>query len=167
MTDQSSAPGGSPRPISASPQIQVEEILRYLDQHRGLYTEDALVAAVRGQGYPETAITEAVERARALEGVGPGRARTRSAVLGAYLVTYLLLSLGMLANGNGGGIIILSGSLGIAAVFAVILLNGRQRTDPKSQGMLAALVLIPVLMLAGVAGLCLSTGMPLGPYSIF
>ena len=147
--------------------MQEEEILRYLEQHRGRYTEDALVAVIRAQGYPETVITAAVERARALEGLGPARARTRSAVLGAYVVTFALLSLGMLANGNGGGIIVLAISLGIVGIFAAILLNGRQRTDPQRQGMLAALVLIPVLMLAGVAGLCLATGMPITNYSLF
>ena len=123
--------------------------------------------AARDRGYPEDVLEEARARARARTAAAPARQRARRWVLLAYLITFALLTAGMLASENSRqygaayiGTVVLAVTLGVALLLSLWWLRWRGSRDPSGAGV-AGLLSLPVLLLVGVAGSCLATGLPI------
>jgi hypothetical protein len=90
----------------------------------------------------------------------PIRSRARVIVLVAYGLVWLAFAAVFLGRSTGYGTgpllqVILSGALVFALLLSLVWIGGH-RTDPSRAGRaLVALLVVPVVLLVGVAGLCL------------
>jgi hypothetical protein len=147
---------------------QLGVVTTYFESNRGSFTEDALVQAARAQGYSDDVVDEARLRARANEASGPIRHRARRWIQVAYLVTFAVLAIGMLANESQrymGSLIwfaflALALTLGFALLASFAWLRGR-RTVGVGPGGIVLLLSVPVVLLVTVAGLCVASGLPI------
>jgi hypothetical protein len=126
----------------------------YVDANAGRFTDEAITAELEKAGYAQDAIRAALAEA-ASRGLGPApTGRAVKLILGAYVVTFAILSLGMLANAGGfsgqympdaaGGIAILGASLGVAFVASLFWISSRR---------LFAIVVAVILGLVGVGSI--------------
>ncbi len=163
------APAPSPDPGIATPTgshpERVSTVVRYLESNRDRFTEDALVQAARDAGYPDDVLDEARARARAGAAVAPVRQRARRWILRAYLITFALLTVGMVASEASRqygaayiGAVVLAGSLGLALLISLGWLRWLGHRVEHSVGVFLS---VPVLLLVLVAGSCLATGLPI------
>ena len=171
MTD-TPEPSGSgapadPAAVGARTQANLEA---YLTTNGASYTEEALRAAARTAGYPDAVIDAAFTRVTARAASAPVRARARSIVLGAYLITFLVLTFGM-ATSNAAAIgiagAILAVTLGIA--LAISLWVVRRSTGHGADAglmVITGMLAVPMILLVIVAGLCVATGLPFNPSRI-
>lgn len=146
---------------------QLGLVTRYFESNRARFTEDALVEAARAQGYPEDVVEEARLRARAYEASGPIRHRARRWIQIAYLLTFAVLTTGMLvseyAQRSGSsyvGTAVLTVTLGLALLVSLAWLRGL-RTIGVGPGGIVVLLSVPVVLLVTVAGLCVASGLPI------
>ena len=198
------------RSPSEPPQPSVVEA--YVREHAGRFTDDAIYATLVGAGHPPDEVRAALA---AVQQPAPTAPRAIRAILGAYFVVFLLLSIGMLLNSRpagylmpagAGGIAILgiglaaafglsliwiasrrafivlaavvvglgflssfSGSVSnlqlvlVAAVIGVVLFAASRGAAAGSRGQtsMAVLLVVPILLLLGVAGLCVASGLPI------
>jgi hypothetical protein len=171
------APEPSPAAPTPDPRIatptgghaeRVATVLRYLESNRERFTEDALLRAARDAGYPDEVLDEARARARAGAAAAPVRQRARRWVLIAYLLTFGLLTTGMLvseyARRYGAAYIatgVLAATLGIALFISLWWVRRQGRNVEQSTAGMALLLSLPVLLLVVVTGSCLATGLPI------
>jgi predicted small integral membrane protein len=144
-------------------------VTKYLEANRARFTEEALVEAARAQGYPEDVVEEARLRARANEASAPIRHRARRWIQAAYLVTFAVLTIGMLASEYAQrssssyiGTAVLAVTLGIALFVSLAWLRrrGGGTVGDRPVGMVI-LLSVPIVLLVAVAGLCVATGLPI------
>ena len=134
----------------------------YVETNIDRYSADALVAAALAAGYPEPEVMAAIEAAAKRRRGGNVNERARWLVYGAYLVTYLLLSAGLLIPPESvpldlgwGAWYVLTGAAGLAFLVSFRVM-GRATTT-------AAVLGVPLVLLVIVGGLCVyTTGTPLG-----
>lgn len=108
----------------------------YVDANSGLFTDDAITAELTRAGYPREDIAAALADAAVRRLGGPPTGRAVRTILVAYVVTFAILSLGMLANSGmsrdhllpdaSGGIAILAGGLLVAFVASLIWIASRR-----------------------------------------
>ena len=166
------APAPAPDPRIVTPTgghaERVSTVVRYLEKNRDKFTEDALVRAARDAGYPDDVLEEARARARAGAAGAPVRQRARRWVLVAYLLTFAVLTAGMLASESarryGGAYIaavVLAVALGLGLAVSLWWLR-RLGSNVKPSAAGAVLLLsLPAVLLVVVAGSCLATGLPI------
>jgi hypothetical protein len=166
------APASSPDQLIVTPTgghaERVSTVARYLETNRDRFTEDALIMAARDRGYPDDVLEEARARARASGTAAPVRQRARRWVLIAYLLTFAVLTVGMLASEYSRsygaayiGAVVLAGALGIALLVSLGWLRWQGGKVGQSAAGAAVLLSIPVVLLVVVAGSCLATGLPI------
>ena len=147
---------------------RVKTVARYLESNRDRFTEDALVRAARDAGYPDDVLEEARGRARASAAAAPITQRARRWILIAYLLTFAVLTIGMLASESaqryGGayiGTVVLAGTLGLAYLISKAWLRWQGSDVDRSVTGAVVLLSVPVVLLVVVAGSCLATGLPI------
>jgi len=151
--------------VTSDPTHRVRRLTEYFADNQASMTHEALGRQASAKGYSEAEIeaaSAAAEARRAPDAAARGRARR--VILGLYLVTYLVLSAGMLlSNAFYGlapiGILILGVSLAIALAISLSWIR-RQHLDAGHDGAMATLAALPLVLLVGVAGLCLYTTAP-------
>jgi polyferredoxin len=153
----------------ASRGFQVSRLVEYIETNRAGFTEEVLVDSARRGGYPEDVIEEARVRARAREASEPTRRRARRWILVAYLVTFAVLTLGMLASPYAGqygagyiGTIILAVTLVLGFLLSMGWLGWRAgKASVEAGASLVVFLTVPVILLVAVAGMCVATGLPI------
>jgi hypothetical protein len=148
----------------------VEAAFAWLRGHQATFTRDALASGLRDAGYSEAEIAAAFERLDR-EAIEPAtqdlRSRAAAILVIAFLGTWLVLVLRMIAIGGTGGFV------GLAAVIlgAILLVIGAisfagiessSRLRKGTTGALVAILAVPFVLLVIVAGLCVATTSPLG-----
>jgi hypothetical protein len=133
MTDPGSAPGSGGQ---AEPPAGTTELEAYIRANRTTFTEEALRREALAAGYPAADVDATLVATREV-GVPASGGRAAGRIFVAYLVTYLILVLGMLVNpaiSNGSsfidvrglGIVILSMALGVGFVGSLIWIASRR-----------------------------------------
>jgi hypothetical protein len=141
------------------------ELERYFADNQATTSEEALSAAARSAGHSDEAIAKAWARVRANEVAAPVRKQARSIVLWAYIATFVVLLAGMIINnpttaGGGGIVLMIALALGLGLSRFMVRV-----ADPGAA--LAVILAGPVIVLVIVAGLCVATGLPIRPFSLF
>jgi hypothetical protein len=131
----------------------------YLARHGTTYTSEALGQAAREAGFTEDEIARATERVRAAETLRPIRNQARWIVVGAYALVWDLFATVYLTRQNTFGTGFMLQVVLTAALLLVLLVGllwvARVRPDPTRTGRaLLILLVVPVVLLVGVAGLC-------------
>jgi hypothetical protein len=131
----------------------------YLARHGTTYTSEALGQAAREAGFTEDEIARATERVRAAETLRPIRNQARWIVVGAYALVWVLFATVYLTRQNTFGTGFMLQVVLTAALLLVLLVGllwvARVRPDPTRTGRaLLILLVVPVVLLVGVAGLC-------------
>ncbi len=154
-------PDNQPRPEA------VDAAIAWLRGHQATFTRDALASGLRDAGYSEAEIAAAFERAAIEPAPRDLRSRAAAILIVAFLGTWLVLVLRMIAMAGTGGFV------GMAAVIlgAILLVIGAisfagiessSRLRKGSTGMLIGILAVPFVLLVIVAGLCVATTGPLG-----
>ena len=160
MNDQPPAPQEA---ASGGPKVprNLDVLADWILQQRGAFTDGALERSALDAGYSP----EEYARAVALAGVRPAmrsiKSVARRAVLAAYGLVWLAFAVVFLVQEttsyyvNGGFLqLVLSISLGIALAISFLAISlGRPDPDRRSRAV-AILLVVPVILLVGVAGLC-------------
>ena len=148
--------------MTSDPTDRVRKLTEYFADNQASTTHEALGRQASAKGYTEAEIGAASAAAEARrEPDAAARSRARRVILGLYLVTYLVLIAGMLTSnapyGAGAiGIPILTVVLAVALAISLLWIRGRH-LDAGHEGVMATLVAVPLVLLVGVAGLCLYT----------
>jgi hypothetical protein len=158
---QATVPGQAPAP---DPDRPSEGLRDYFRANRDRFTADALDDAARAAGYGDEMIAAAHAAIGRGDAATATKARARSAVLVAYLATYVVLVALMLYNDRthyGQSVIssiVLTVFLGTALVISLDLI-GRARAGGSVS--LRGLIAVPLVLLVAVAGVCLWSGEPI------
>jgi hypothetical protein len=148
----------------------VEAALAWLRGHEATFTRDALASGLRDAGYSEAEIAAAFGRLdrEALE-PAPRDLRSRAAAIlvVAFLGTWLVLVLRMIAVAGTGGFVpvaavILGTILLVIGAISFVGIESSSRLRTGTTGVLVAILAIPFVLLVIVAGLCVATTGPLG-----
>ena len=152
---------------------RIESLAAYVRSNRETFTPDALAAASRSAGYTETEIEAALVRAgRIAPGTTPEhRARARRLVVAIYAVTFLgfaFLFLRPTSNNTYGAgtiaLIILAISLGLMLLLSFWSIRRSSPRATTANGVVAALLVGPLILLIAVSGLCVATTLPMGMF---
>jgi hypothetical protein len=165
-------PAGSTGWANAT-ESRIDRLTAYLVEHGDRFTPEALRAAAADAGYTpdeiETAEDLVATRRRVAEAARPLRMRARLIVLAAYSLVYAVLAWALLSAPNldylGTGeaaLVVLTIVLGIALLISIAWVNRRGRTPARLEGALLAMLVAPLILLGGVAGLCVVTTRPFG-----
>ena len=154
-----------PKPdIQVRPEA-VEAALAWLRGHQATFTRDALASGLRDAGYSEAEIAAALVRLdrEAIE-PAPRDLRSRAAVIMVvgFLGTWLVLVLRMIAMAGTGGFVpvaavILGTILLVVGAISFVGIESSSRLRKGSTGALVAILAVPFVLLAIVAGLCVAT----------
>jgi hypothetical protein len=141
-----------------TPGDRVNTLAGYMARHAGQFTPEALRQAALDAGYTPVEIEQASARATAAAAVAPIRSRARWIVFGAYALVWVLFATVYLNRDYAYGPVFqgfLTVALAIGLGLSVLWLRWR-RPDPAAVGRaLAVFLALPVILLVGVAGLCL------------
>lgn len=151
--------------MTSDPSDRVRRLTEYFADNQASKTHEALGRQASAKGYTEAEIeaaSAAAEARRAPDAAARGRARR--VILGLYLVTYLVLTAGMLmSNAFYGvapiGMLILAIALAIALAVSLAWIRGRHLVAGHD-GAIATLVALPLVLLVAVAGICLYATAP-------
>jgi hypothetical protein len=165
----SGAPGPGADPTRSSPRAATDT-RAYLLANRARFTDDALTHELLRAGHDQASIDQAWTEIREADRRA-GRADRRSTVaigiLVAYAATWLLFTLGWIGRGQSyelpSASVILGVALLIPALFGFFLARGSGRLRSASLGTAAALSLVPLVVLIGIAGVCAAFVPPVGP----
>lgn len=157
-------PSEAPRPAS-DPSDRLEVLAAYFERNEGRYTTEALrQRAVEAYSADEIegAIALAERHRRAVHAIGPTKTRARWIIVAAYVIVWLPFAWVFLTTGPGGGLdfgqlmlAILTVSLIIGLLLSMAWVS-RRRPDPTQIGRaMVGLLVVPVILLLGVAGICL------------
>jgi len=164
---------GGPEAPPGQPGWIGDPLRAWFAANRGMFTDEALVAAAIGAGHPEDVVRAALERVVDAEVSAPVRARARKLITLLYIGGYLVLSGGMvLGLGTNAGLgpgpmipvigtVFLTITLGFAFVVSRVWLGRRVRATAAT-GALPMLLSVPVVLWLGVSGLCVWSGLPFG-----
>jgi hypothetical protein len=160
MTGSSDAGSEPPVGWSDSPDAHAATLDAYLKEHGEHFTPDALREAAIEAGYAAEEVDAAMSRQRTRQALEPIRSRARIIVLAAYGLVWLAFAVAFLANPNSynyGQLLLLILTVAMVIILLPALLwVGRLRTDASRKGRaLVILLVVPVVLLVGVAGLCL------------
>jgi hypothetical protein len=161
-------PTQEPSPAPASParawteQTRIETLAQWLAEQSAAYTSPALERSAIETGYTKAEFDEAVRLAAFREQerpvIDPLKRRARVAVVAAYGLVWLLFATQYLfgpAPYLSTLQLILTMSLLLAIALSMVWIH-RRRPDPDNLGRaLAVLLAVPLVLLVGVAGLCL------------
>jgi hypothetical protein len=159
-----SEPRVPPDDRAPAPSEALPAVAEYVERNIDRYTRDALLAAALAAGYTEADVKRAIDSTAARRRPEPDVRRVRSIVIGAYLVTYLILAAGLLTSptttiGSFGGlaVVILTILLGLALLMSL----GWLAMDWVSS--FVGLISVPLVLLVLVGGACVATtGAPFG-----
>jgi cation transport ATPase len=152
--------------VTSDPSDRIRKLTEYFADNQASMTHEALGRQASAKGYSEDEIEAASAAAEARRAPdAAARSRAKRVILGLYLVTYLVLTAGMLLSSQLYGLapiaaIILAGVLALALAISLAWIR-RRHLDAGHDGAMATLVALPLVLLVGVAGLCLYTT---GPY---
>lgn len=145
----------------------VEQAVAWLRENDARFTEDALVNALREQGYAEAEIANALRARRAEQPAQPAgpdlRARAAVILIVAFLGTWAALSFLLVSRDTGhwqiGQIasLILGAVLGLIGILSLIGIFASKRLRQGAEGALVAVLAIPFVFLLITAGLCVFT----------
>ena len=168
MTDPEASPNEPPRipQYSSANQNRPAILADWIAQHRRSFTDAALEQSAVASGYTTQEFADAVALLAARDAdpeASPlNRSHAQKWVLIAYGIVWLLFAVAFLgpwaADSFGPMLLaILSVSLGIALGISILIVK-RGRPDPsRPLRALVLLLVIPVILLLGIAGLCLPT----------
>jgi cation transport ATPase len=150
--------------VTSEPNDRVRKLTEYFAENQAKMTHEALGRQASAKGYSEAEIEAASAAAEARRVPDAARGRARRVILGLYLVTYLVLSAGMLMSDAFYGVgvmavVILTAVLAIALGISFAWIR-RRHLDAGREGAMATLVALPLVLLVGVAGLCVYTTGP-------
>lgn len=165
-------PQTGPRGWTDTREDRLDRLTAYFAEHDARYTFEALRAASESAGFSAEEIAEASTRAATRRERGraaqPLRTRARWIVLAAYTLVYAVLAVVLLQAPNldayGAGeisLIVLTILLGIALLISIAWVNRRGRAPDRLEGAMVAMLVLPTILLFGVAGLCVATTRPL------
>lgn len=171
-----SQPGGTEEPVPApqsapgpweglQPRPRISTLEAWIVEHQAAFTSEALERSAIESGYTKAEFDEAARlagrRDREKQVVGPLKTRARIAVIIGYVLVWLLFARVFLWTDTsyyGYGSIaqaILTFTLIVAILISMAWIHAR-RPDPDRVGRaLASLLVVPIVLLVGVAGLCL------------
>jgi hypothetical protein len=165
MTEPDPAPG-TPNPRTPlrtwDERLRVSFLADWLARQRGSFTDAALERSAIATGYTHEEFVAAVEVADARRAeraaLEPIRSNANKFVLGAYAAVWLLFAIPYLLSPNSSGPtlqLILTIALGTCLAISLAIVN-LGRPNPKQVGRATVILLVvPVLLLLGVAGTCL------------
>ena len=167
MTDSGSTPDEA---VPSTPQVprdqgsRVDALAAWVAQQRGSFTEAALRRSAVAAGYtPEeyaAASSLAEERFADRAALAPIKSNARRWVLAAYGIVWLVYAAVYLGRSYQYGVgpfiqLVLTIALGIGLAISLLVIRlGRPDAERRSRAM-ALLLAVPVILLVGVAGLCL------------
>jgi hypothetical protein len=174
-----STPPASPTPTPpgwAAPQYQVPaptgtDPAAYVRAHAGRYTREALTARLAAAGHTPEAIASAwatVEAEDAAEGRRDRRGTVSKVIGGAYVGTWLVLTLLWLASNTGqaGSIALVSGVFAffllVPGILGYVLPRQSRRLRRAGIGTAVAFALVPLLILVALTGICVAIVPPSG-----
>ena len=163
-------PTGSPGWAGAT-EDRVDRLSAYFVEQGDRYTVEALRTAAADAGFTpeeiEAAAALVATRRQNAEAARPLRTRARWIVLVAYGLVYAALAVALLQAPNldnyGMGefsLIVLTFLLGIALLISIVWVNRRGRSPARLEGAMLAMLVLPMILLLGVAGLCVATTRP-------
>ena len=159
---------GPEAPVTRDGDSSVEALAGYFRANQDLYTPDALSRAARQAGYTDAAIADAIQSIRRHSARAAALPRARALVAAIYAVAlagFAVLFLSKpsaLQYGWGIAALILGVTLGLALLFSMRSIG---RSSPRAvtvAGALAAMVVIPLVLLLVLTGLCVFTTLPVG-----
>jgi hypothetical protein len=163
MSDHVPAPDATP---PATPQTgwteggRVELLADWIAAQRGAFTESALERSAVAAGYTSDEFAQAVAVTEMRSALGPIRSTARRAVLAAYGIVWAVFALVFLGQPTAYGLgsilqLVLTIALGVGLAISLFVMR-HGRPDPERRARALALLLaVPVVLLVGVAGLCL------------
>jgi hypothetical protein len=148
---------------------RVEQLATWVGMNRARFTDAALEREAVAAGYAPEEFTAGLAlldaRERQDEAIKPVRRTAQRVVLGAYGLVWLLFAIPYLVapyltntNNYGGGAFlqsILTVSLVVALAISLIWVRGRSPDPTRFGRAMVILLVVPVILLVGVAGLCL------------
>jgi len=163
MTDSGPPPEeatpGAPQ-VSWAEERRVVALTDWVAEHRASFTDAALERSAIEAGYTSEEFATAAGRAADRTALAPIRSSARRYVLAAYAIVWLgfaVVYLGRSTMYGTGPIaqLVLTIVLGIGlAISLLVIRRGRPDPDRRSRA-IALLLAVPVILLVGVAGLCL------------
>ncbi len=158
------APAARQAPPHANAAWRQLTLVSHFDKERDRFTIEALRSAALQAGYDAGEVDEAIrisgEHEAERQRFGPVRTRARNIVLLAYGITWLVFAVIYLGRafqyGMGPVLLgVLTFALGLTVIISVLIIR-RGRPDPeRSARAVVILMAIPIILLVGVAGLCL------------
>jgi hypothetical protein len=162
-------------PVPPPAEDRVASAAGYIHDHRERFTRDALTANLTASGYTPEEIAEAWRRsdAEAVErsaADASGRSDRRNLVAliiaAAYLLTWGVFTIGWLTSEPPGTVALVAGIFAVAllipGVIALVLVRSWDRLREASVGTVVAALIVPIVVLVGIAGLCVATFPPFG-----
>ena len=167
---------GNPMTGWAGPEYQLpvpsaDDPTGYLRANAGRYTRDALTARLAAAGHPTDAIAAAwatVDAEDAAEGRHDRRGTVSGLIAGAYLLTWLGITVAWLAANpdQAGSIALVSGLLAfillIPGLIGFSVARGSRRLRRAGTGTAVAFATVPLLILVAIAGTCVALVPPSG-----
>jgi hypothetical protein len=150
---------------------RIESLAAYFRAHGETFTPDALAQAARDGGYTESEIEAALAQAgRIATTAGPEhRARARWLVVAIYAATFLTFAALFLRpssyNTYGAGtlaLVILAVTLSLTLLVALWTIGRARPRATTANGVIAGLLVSPLILLVVVAGSCIATTAPFG-----
>jgi hypothetical protein len=160
--------------LPAAPQdgeARMDALVNYLRTNGDAYTPDALAGAARAAGFTEAEIEAALAKAgRIAPTAGPEhRSRARWLVVGIYGLTFLVFAFFFLKpteynNYGAGGIatFILAVTMGLTLLLSFWSIRRSNPRATTANGLVAGLLIGPMILLIAVSGLCVATTAPAG-----
>lgn len=149
----------------ADPEARVAALVDYFRQHADAFTPEALQNAAAGAGYTEGEIERAMAEVQRREGIRPIRRRAVVIVIVAYVLVWSLFAVVFLTRDftYGAGPVlqfILTCVLIVALIVSTAWLLAVRPDPTRTVRATAILLALPLVLLLGVAGLCVPfTGM--------
>ena len=168
-------PGDERLPAADPGTGDLDAARQYIRGHREVYTPEALAEGLRGAGYPEPVIREAFAAELAARPVEPVvvrdlRARAAAIVIVGFLAVWAVLAIPLMVvpaqpyyfrQGAAG---ILTVILLVIGLLTLAVISDSKRLRNGAEGALAAILVIPFLLLFIVAGICVVTEQPWQAY---
>ena len=152
------------------PRMPDDRIVQYILENRDRYSRKAIRDQLEAAGHDPWAIHAAFVAAEA-EGQSGGpsrdlRGEAAMVVIAAYIGTYVAFALFSQRNFYGGvlAIFLLGGAL-LSLVIVALTPALQQVRSPEAAPALAIGLAVPLVILVGIAGLCIAAVNPFTPYS--
>jgi hypothetical protein len=160
---------GDPGTTPPTSEERLAAATRYVRENRDRFTPEALTSELTSSGYTPAEIAEAMRASEAGSAAGAAEGKDRrnlvaAIIAGAYIVTWLVFTIGWLIDQPVGTAALLAGIFAVAllipGVIALVLVRSWDRLRQASLGTVVAALVVPVVILVGIAGLCVATFSP-------